>query len=128
MLGIEPLEIHFTFELNKQMSSSFQLTNGTEFYMAFNIQTTSPLPYCTLPNKGIVLPRSKRSIYITLPPLERIPQYGSEFIVRSTKVNNGLNTEDVDSELFNRQTGKVVDEVILDVVFDAQEVVSEVSL
>ena len=50
------------------------------------------------------------------------------YIVRSTKVNNGLNTEDVDSELFNRQTGKVVDEVILDVVFDAQEVVSEVSL
>ncbi|PAN41622.1 hypothetical protein PAHAL_8G056600 [Panicum hallii] len=125
MLGIEPLELHFTFELNEQMSSSLQLTNWTDFYMAFNIQTTSPLPYCTLPNKGIVLPRSKRSIYITLPPQEKIPQYGNEFIVQSTKVNNGLNIEDINNQLFNRQTGKVVDEVIVDVVFDAQGVVSK---
>ncbi|CAN6374554.1 unnamed protein product [Urochloa humidicola] len=121
MLGIEPIELYFTFELNKPMSSSLQLTNGTDCYMAFNIQTTSPLPYCTMPNKGIVPPRSKCIVHVTLPPQEKIPQHADEFIVRSTKVNSGLNIEDINNELFNRQqTGKVVDEVNLDVVFEAQ--------
>ncbi|CAO2148079.1 unnamed protein product, partial [Urochloa humidicola] len=120
-LGIEPIELYFTFELHKPMSSSLQLTNGTDCYMAFNIQTTSPLPYCTIPNKGIVPPRSKCIIHVTLPPQEKIPQHADEFIVRSTKVNSGLNIEDINNELFNRQqTGKVVDEVNLDVVFEAQ--------
>ncbi|CAO2141153.1 unnamed protein product [Urochloa humidicola] len=127
MLGIEPLELYFTFELNKPMSSSLQLTNGADCYMAFNIQTTSPLPYCTMPNKGIVPPRSKCIIHVTLPPQEKIPQHADQFILRSTKVNSGLSIEDINNELFNRQqTGKVVDEVDLGVVFEAQgEAVSE---
>ncbi|CAM0908697.1 unnamed protein product [Alopecurus aequalis] len=120
MLGIEPLELHFPFELNKEMSCSLQLTNETDSYIAFEVQKMSPLPCCTEPHQGIVLPRSKCSVDITLQPPDKAPQRASEFIVRSTKVNYGITAEDITTSMFSRDTGNVVDEVNLDVVFDKQ--------
>lgn len=122
MLGIEPLELYFVFQLNKQMSSSLQLTNETDSYTAFNIQNMSPLPYCTQPQKGIVPPRSKCSINITLEPQDKPPrdlQRFDEFLVWSTKVNGGLTAEDITTNMFDKGKG-VVDEVNLDVSFDVQ--------
>ncbi|KAM3336721.1 hypothetical protein ACQJBY_030629 [Aegilops geniculata] len=66
MLGVEPLELRFPFELNNQISCSLELTNETNAFIAFNIQTTSPLPYCIQPNKDIVAPQSKYSVNIAL--------------------------------------------------------------
>ena len=46
MLGIEPLELRFHFELNKQITALVRLTNETKHdYLAFNIQTSSLLLY-----------------------------------------------------------------------------------
>ncbi|KAM0929201.1 hypothetical protein ACQ4PT_001775 [Festuca glaucescens] len=120
MLGIEPLQLHFPFELNKQISCSLQLTNMTDSYIAFSVQTASPLQYYTHPNKDIVPPRSKFTIDITLQPQKNAPRHADGFIVRSTKVNDGLVAEDITTEIFNREAGNVVDEVNLDVIFNAQ--------
>lgn len=123
MLGIEPLELQFPFKLKKQMSCSLQLTNKTDSHIAFNIQKMSPLPYCIQTEKGIVPPRSECSVDITLQPQDKTPadmQRAEEFIVWSTKVNDGFAVENITTDMFIKETGSVVDAVNLGVVFDAQ--------
>ncbi|KAL5728299.1 Vesicle-associated protein 1-2 [Ranunculus cassubicifolius] len=58
LLSVEPQELKFPFELKKQISSSLQLSNNTENYIAFKVKTTNPKKYCVRPNTGVVLPRS----------------------------------------------------------------------
>nr|CAJ19370.1 putative vesicle associated membrane protein [Triticum aestivum] len=104
-----------------QISCSLKLTNETNDFIAFNIETTSPLPYCIQPNKGFVAPRSKFGVDITLQPLDKAPQdkYTGDFIVRSTRVNDNL--EDITEDIFKRQEGKLVDEVNLTITYKAEE-------
>lgn len=123
MLGIEPLELHFPFELNKQMSCALQLTNETNSYIAFNIQNTSPLSYCTKPQKDIMPPRSKCTVEMTMQLQGKAPGYmhrANELTVWSTKVNDSLAVEDITTNMFINEVVNTVDEVNLDVVFDAQ--------
>jgi hypothetical protein len=122
MLGIEPLELCFPFELNSQISRSFELTNETNDFIAFSVHKTSPLPYCIQPNKYIVAPRSKYSVNITLQPLDEAPQdkgTGS-FIVRSTKVKESLRNEDITEEIFSGENGNMVDEVNLTITYKGE--------
>ncbi|XP_037459028.1 uncharacterized protein LOC119330021 isoform X2 [Triticum dicoccoides] len=124
MLGIEPLQLHFPFELNKQMSCKLQLTNETGSYIAFNIKNTSPLAYCIQPQKGIMPPRSICSVEITMQLQGKTPGYmhrDSELIVWSTKVNDCLAVEDIATNMFTNEAVNVVDVVNLDVVFDVSE-------
>jgi hypothetical protein len=122
MLGIEPLELRFPFELNNQISCSLELTNETNAYIAFSIQTTIPLPFHIQPNKEIVSPQSKYSINITLQPIDKAPQdkLPGDFIVRSTKVNDHLKSEDLSEDIFKKEEGKLVDEVNLTVAYKAE--------
>ena len=120
MLGIEPLELHFPFRLNKELSCSLQLTNDTDSYIAFEVQKMSPLPHCTEPREGIIPPRSNCGVDITLQPQDNAPQRANEFIVRSTKVNYGITSEHITTAMFNKYMDNVVDEVNLDVVFDPE--------
>jgi hypothetical protein len=131
MLGIEPLELRFPFELNNHISCLLELTNETNDFIAFAIQTTSPLPYCIQPKKDTVAPRSKYSVNITLQPLEKAPQdwqYNGDFIVRSTKVNGSLVSENITEDIFHKEEGKLVDEVNLTVTFKAEVPQVDVSL
>ncbi|XP_047057853.1 uncharacterized protein LOC124664358 [Lolium rigidum] len=125
MLGIEPLELCFPFEVNvnNQISSSIELTNKTNAFIAFIIQTTSPLQYFIQPKKDIVAPRSKYSVNITLQSLDKAPQDRGcigDFIVRSTKVNESLISEDITDDTFRREEGKLVDEVNLTIKYKAE--------
>ncbi|KAM0869277.1 hypothetical protein ACQ4PT_040785 [Festuca glaucescens] len=131
MLGIEPLELRFPFELNNHISCLLELTNVTNDFTAFAIQTTSPLPYCIQPKKDIVAPRSKYKVNITLQPLEKAPQdwqYIGDFIVRSTKVNDSLMSENITEDIFHKEEGKLVDEVNLTVTYKAEVPKLNVSL
>ncbi|KAM3298184.1 hypothetical protein ACQJBY_039907 [Aegilops geniculata] len=124
MLGIEPLQLHFPFELNKQMSCKLQLTNETGSYIAFNIKNTSPLAYCIQPQKGIMPPRSICSVEITMQLQGKTPGYmhrDSELIVWSTKVNDCLAVKDITTNMSINEAVNVVDDVNLDVVFDVSE-------
>jgi len=117
MLGIEPLELRFHFELNKQITALVRLTNETKHdYLAFNIQTSSLLLY-TQPDKGIVSPGSMRIVKITLRAQENAPQRPDEIIVQSTKVKEGLAAEDITEHMFQEEAG-IVDEVNLAVVYE----------
>ncbi|XP_037462805.1 uncharacterized protein LOC119334320 isoform X3 [Triticum dicoccoides] len=122
MLGIEPLELHFPFQLNKQMSCTIQLTNETGSYIAFNVEHMNPLSYCAQPQKDIIPPRSKCNVEITMQPQAKAPRdHTSEFTVWSTKVNDGLAIEDMATIKFIKEAINVVDDVNLDVAFDISE-------
>jgi len=122
MLGIDPLDLLFVFELiDKPVSCAVELNNETGDWVAFNIQTLGQLKYHTQPNKGTLQPRSKRIVYITLQALEmtttqHIDHRADEFIVQSTKVKEGLKDEHITVHMFDPVAGKLVDEVILTAV------------
>lgn len=74
MLGIEPLELHFSFKLNKEMSRSVKLTNKTKVCFAFNIKNRSK-QYTIQPDKGIMTPACNECLVrITWQPQERAPE------------------------------------------------------
>jgi hypothetical protein len=123
MLGIEPLELHFPFELNRHILCSLELTNEMGAYIAFNIRNTSSLKFFIEPNRGIVPPQSKCSVEIILRAQEKAPQYMQQayaFILQSTKVKDGLEAEDITAAMFEEKLHNMVDEVNLDVVLDAK--------
>lgn len=94
-------------------SCSLELTNGTDDNVGFSIRTTSRLQYCTVPDKGIVPPRSSCSVMISL--LEEPQDHHlteDMFIVRSTKAKV-ISGEDI----FDKDDGRVVDQVRLTVQY-----------
>uniref|UniRef100_A0ACD5WKQ4 Uncharacterized protein n=1 Tax=Avena sativa TaxID=4498 RepID=A0ACD5WKQ4_AVESA len=129
MLGVEPLELQFVYSMNKQiLSCSVELNNSTNCSIAFDIQTTGPLPYSIVPNKDIVKPQSKCSVYITLSADNKRnhkaslqygagnKQYTEEFIVRSAKVSEGFTSMGIVQDMFDKHAvGHHVDEIHLTV-------------
>ncbi|CAL5030809.1 unnamed protein product [Urochloa decumbens] len=120
LLGIEPLELQFPFELKKQISCSMQLTNRTDDYIGFKVKTTSPKKYCVRPNSGIVPPRSTSDVIVTMQAQKEEPldmQCKDKFLVQSVIVAEGTLPKDITGDLFTKQSGNVVDEVKLKVVY-----------
>ncbi|CAN6235745.1 unnamed protein product [Urochloa humidicola] len=120
LLGIEPLELQFPFELKKQISCSMQLTNRTDDYIGFKVKTTSPKKYCVRPNSGIVPPRSTSDVIVTMQAQKEEPldmQCKDKFLVQSVIVAEGTSPKDITGNLFIKQSGNVVDEVKLKVVY-----------
>jgi hypothetical protein len=139
MLGVEPLELHFRYNKKQILSCSVELNNHTDGYIAFKIETTSPLPYSIEPDKDIVKPRSKCSVDITLPIADTDDhmaalQYTSTsskqptkvFIVKSIKVNECLTANNINQDMFDmHRAGHNVDEIDLTVVFSSKENLAE---
>ncbi|RLN29095.1 uncharacterized protein C2845_PM05G17120 [Panicum miliaceum] len=122
MLGVEPLDMHLSFELNKELSCSIELINDTDDRIAFRISMTSLRQYNIQPSKGIVPARSKCSVTIALQPQERPPPHSccrDECSVQSTRVDGSLTATDITGDMFNElEPGKVVDNVNFFVVLD----------
>lgn len=120
LLGIEPLELRFPFEIKKQISCSMQLTNRTDDYIGFKVKTTSPKKYCVRPNSGIVPPRSTSDVIVTMQAQKEAPpdmQCKDKFLVQSVIVAEGTPVKDVTGDMFTKESGNVVDEVKLKVVY-----------
>ncbi|KQK00520.1 vesicle-associated protein 1-2 [Brachypodium distachyon] len=120
LLGIDPSELRFTFELKKQISCSLHLTNKTDEYMAFKVKTTSPKKYCVRPNNGIVAPRSTFDVLVTMQAQREAPpdmQCKDKFLVQSAIVSKDITPKDITGEMFTKESGNVVDEVRLKVVY-----------
>ncbi|GAU20742.1 hypothetical protein TSUD_231570 [Trifolium subterraneum] len=76
-----------TVELKKQISSSLQLSNKTDSYVAFKVKTTNPKKYCVRPNTGVVLPRSTCDVIVTMQAQKEAPpdmQCKDKFLLQST--------------------------------------------
>ncbi|XP_062146644.1 vesicle-associated protein 1-2-like [Alnus glutinosa] len=120
LLGIEPIELKFPFELKKQISCSLQLSNKTDNYVAFKVKTTNPKKYCVRPNTGVVLPRSTCDVIVTMQAQKEAPpdmQCKDKFLLQSVKTNDGVTPKDITTEMFNKEAGHVVEECKLRVVY-----------
>ncbi|KAK8945367.1 Vesicle-associated protein 1-2 [Platanthera guangdongensis] len=120
LLGIEPLELKFPFELRKQISCSLQLSNKSDDYIAFKVKTTNPKKYCVRPNNGVVLPRSSCDVVVTMQAQKEAPpdmQCKDKFLVQSVVVNPGTTPKDVTTEMFSRESGNKVEEIKLRVLY-----------
>ncbi|XP_066338980.1 receptor like protein kinase S.2-like isoform X2 [Miscanthus floridulus] len=129
MLGIEPLEIHFPFKLDPQISHSIELTNDTDDYVAFMTEARSRR-FRIEPDKGIVPPGSKCSVTVTTQAqVNALPNnhHKEEIAVLSTRVDGGLAGMDITRDVFNEKEGNVVDEVNVMVVFDRPPLADEES-
>ncbi|XP_024319244.1 uncharacterized protein LOC100838116 isoform X4 [Brachypodium distachyon] len=122
LIQMDTRELQFAFEVNKQVSSSLQLTNKTDGYVAFNLKTAHSEKYRTDPNRGILPPQSTCKVVMTMQPQEKAPlhmQCSDKFLVQSTRVSEACTTEDITSETFNKEMGKIVDEVKVSVAYVA---------
>ncbi|XP_044502950.1 vesicle-associated protein 1-2-like [Mangifera indica] len=122
LLGIEPQELQFPFELRKQISCSIQLSNKTDSFVAFKVKTTNPKKYCVRPNTGVVLPRSTCDIIVTMQAQKERPpdmQCKDKFLLQSVITSPGATAKDVTPEMFNKEAGHNVEECKLRVVYVA---------
>ncbi|XP_042382537.1 vesicle-associated protein 1-2-like [Zingiber officinale] len=120
LLEIDPLELKFPFELKKQISCSIQLKNNSDNHIAFKVKTTSPKKYCVRPNSGVVLPRSTCDVIVTMQAQREAPpdmQCKDKFLVQSVVIDQDAATKDVTIEMFAKESGNVVNEVKLRVLY-----------
>nr|CAB3447367.1 unnamed protein product [Digitaria exilis] len=120
LLGIEPIELRFPFELNKQISCALQLTNKTDKQVAFKVKTTSPKKYCVRPNNGIVAPRATADVVVTMQAQREAPpdmQCKDKFLVQSAILPN----EDIPKEV----TGDMVNHILLCLRFSPFALISK---
>ncbi|XP_042520792.1 vesicle-associated protein 1-1-like [Macadamia integrifolia] len=119
LLGIQPHELKFTFELKKRSSCSIQLVNNSSQYVAFKVKTTSPKNYCVQPNIGIVRPSSTCNFTVTMQAQREAPpdmQCKDKFLIQSTIVPFGTTEEDITPSTFMKDGFKYIEENKLKVV------------
>jgi hypothetical protein len=119
LLELDKLELEFPFEINKRIPCSLELTNVTDGYVAFDVELSGVLQYCVEPVKGVLPPRSRCNVVVTLQPRERMPHAimcTDEFVVRCAAVDEGFAAHDIVGDIFSDVSGKMVDEVTLKVV------------
>ncbi|XP_024986696.1 vesicle-associated protein 1-2-like [Cynara cardunculus var. scolymus] len=120
LLNVEPLELKFPFELKKQISCSIQLSNKTENHVAFKVKTTNPKKYCVRPNTGVVLPRSTCDVIVTMQAQKEAPpdmQCKDKFLLQSVAAGPGTAPKDITPEMFSKNSGRVVEECKLKVLY-----------
>ena len=118
-IAVDPsLELRFPFEPNKEISCCMQVTNRvTDSVIAFNICTSVNNCHAQ-PNRGILEPRSKCYITLTLRAQEAAPpnmQCADVLVVQGVRVSEHFTSEEITQDLFGKAS--VVDEVILPIVF-----------
>ncbi|XP_006661932.1 vesicle-associated protein 1-2 [Oryza brachyantha] len=120
LVDVEPPELQFPFELDKQISCPLKITNRTEKTVAFKVKTTSPRKYCVRPNNGVVQPRSACVVVVTMQEQIVAPpdlQCKDKFLVQSVVVSDGLSAKDVTSQMFMKYDTNMVEEVKLKVAY-----------
>ncbi|XP_071730788.1 vesicle-associated protein 1-2-like [Rutidosis leptorrhynchoides] len=120
LVTVDPSELKFSFELNKQISSSLQLTNNTDNHVGFKVKTTNPKKYCVRPNTGVVLPRSSCEIIVTMQAQKEAPadmQCRDKFLLQSVVASPGATPKDITPEMFSKEAGNAVEECKLRVVY-----------
>ncbi|KAI9084824.1 hypothetical protein K1719_033230 [Acacia pycnantha] len=130
LLEIEPKELKFLFQLKKQSSCSIQLTNITEYHVAFKVKTTAPKRYSVRPNVGVLMPNSAREFIVTMQALKEAPEdmaCKDKFLIQSTIVPVGTTDEDITSSLFAKDNDRYVEENKLKVALISPTSSSELS-
>ncbi|KAG9144344.1 hypothetical protein Leryth_022333 [Lithospermum erythrorhizon] len=120
LVTVNPEELRFQFELEKQSYCDLKVTNKTDQYVAFKVKTTSPKKYYVRPNTGVIQPWDSSVIRVTLQAQREFPpdmQCKDKFLLQSTTVTQHTDVDELPSDTFNKDNGKVVEECKLRVVY-----------
>ncbi|CAL4991031.1 unnamed protein product [Urochloa decumbens] len=121
-LVIDPLELRFAFDTNKDGYGILQLTNKSDQFVAFSTKADKSR-YSTQPGKGVMPPWSKRYIVTTMKAQELAPppdvDCSDVFLMQSASVTEGVTSSDITEDLFKKMVaaGGKVEEVKLPVVY-----------
>ncbi|KMT20670.1 hypothetical protein BVRB_1g006460 [Beta vulgaris subsp. vulgaris] len=113
-LEIQPRELKFAVELDKQSKCTVRLVNRTDQYLAFKVKTTSPKKYCVRPNVGVIQPKSVHEFIVIMQALRTAPADTTckdKFLVQSTIVQEGTVEEDITSDMFVKDGVRYVEEI-----------------
>lgn len=106
---IDPLEVRFPFEKDRDVSCVLQLTNRSADRVAFAVQLDES-KYRAVPDRDVVQPRSRRYIVATSRAQASAPtnlQRDDSFLLRSKRVEGSA--DDDFAEDFEKLMGKAVD-------------------
>ena len=120
LLSIEPLERKFPFELKRQISCSLQLPNKIENHVVFKVKTMNSKKYHVHLNTGIVLPQSTCDVIVTMRAQKEAPSnlhYKDKFLIQSAVLIVGTSQTDITVDMFNKDSGHIVEECKLKVVY-----------
>lgn len=119
-ISINPPELRFQFELERQSFCDLNVLNKTEYFIAFKVKTTSPSKYFVRPNTGVIHPRESCIIRVTLQAQREYPpgmQCRDKFLIQTTTVDPNTNVDDLPPDTFNKDSGRLTEELKLRVVY-----------
>ncbi|CAI9271989.1 unnamed protein product [Lactuca saligna] len=119
LLEIQPEEVKFIFEFQKQSSCCIRLTNRSDHHVAFKVKTTCAKKYCVRPHTGIIKPNLTCSFTVTMQAQNAVPSdfvCKDKFLIQSTIVPKGTKEEHITSTTFSKEEGKHIEEKRLQVI------------
>ncbi|GAB4857667.1 Vesicle-associated protein 2-1 [Ancistrocladus abbreviatus] len=120
LISVDPEELRFQFQLEKQSYCDLKVSNNNEHHVAFKVKTTSPKKYFVRPNTGVIHPWDSCVIRVTLQAQREYPpdmQCKDKFLLQSTVVAPNSDVDDLPQDTFNKDSGKAVEECKLRVVY-----------
>ncbi|KAF8096237.1 hypothetical protein N665_0313s0010 [Sinapis alba] len=122
LISIQPDELKFLFELEKQSYCDLKVSNKTENYVAFKVKTTSPKKYFVRPNTGVIQPWDSCIIRVTLQAQREYPpdmQCKDKFLLQSTTVPPHTDVDELPQDTFTKDSSKTLTECKLKVSYIA---------
>ncbi|KAI3874211.1 hypothetical protein MKX03_014243 [Papaver bracteatum] len=118
-LRIKPKKYRFPVELKRLIKIDLQLTNPTDEYVAYKVRVTDADNYRPNPNRGIVLPGTTCNVLVNMLAMGESPDTGFEdgILIQSFIAPKGATGEDITPEMFWKESGKVVEEFELRVIY-----------
>ncbi|KAG6577660.1 vesicle-associated protein 2-1-like [Cucurbita maxima] len=120
LISIQPDELKFQIELEKQSFCDLKVANNTEHHVAFKVKTTSPKKYFVRPNTGVVQPWDSCIIRVTLQAQREYPadmQCRDKFLLQSTIVPPNTDVDELPADAFNKDSGRAIEECKLKVIY-----------
>nr|KYP51513.1 Vesicle-associated membrane protein/synaptobrevin-binding protein [Cajanus cajan] len=111
-ITVNPDELRFQFELEKQTYCDLKVLNNTENYVAFKVKTTSPKKYFVRPNTGVIHPWDSCIIRVTLQAQQEYPpnmQCKDKFLLQSTVVAPNTDVDDLPPDTFSKGEKSIED-------------------
>ncbi|CAN7091606.1 unnamed protein product [Brassica rapa subsp. narinosa] len=122
LISIQPDELKFLFELEKQSYCDLKVSNNTDNYVAFKVKTTSPKKYFVRPNTGVIQPWDSCIIRVTLQAQREYPpdmQCKDKFLLQSTTVPPHTDVDELPQDTFTKDSSKTLTECKLKVSYIA---------
>ncbi|XP_011070686.1 vesicle-associated protein 2-1 [Sesamum indicum] len=122
LISVQPEDLKFQFELEKQSYCDLKITSNTENHVAFKVKTTSPKKYFVRPNTGVLHPWGSCVIRVTLQAQREYPpnmQCKDKFLLQSTIVPPNTTVDELQQDTFNKECNNTIEECKLRVVYMA---------